>query len=208
MQMLRYLCGGYVRGTDLNYAFYAGLCAALAPMLYTPALPLVVLLPVAILMFGLSWREVVVMFVGLLLPFATLCYVNWLCGGDFATPVVEFFEALVCPSHYTLWGSESVVALTMMGLLLFVVLCGIASMVGDKRSVAVRQRTVLAFHVVVFVVACAAFMLPSATAGLLMLVALPAAVLMPVVLMRLSDGVSNLVVVALVVLMIIHFFIP
>ncbi len=206
-QMLRYLYGGYVRGTDLNCAFYAGLCAALAPLFYAPTLPFVVLIPIAIVMFGLSMREIVVMLVGLILPIATICYVSWLCGADFAAPAVGLFEATLSPNGYTPWGSESVVALTMMGLLLFLVVCGIAAFVGDTRSVAMRPRTILVFNIIVFIVACTSFMLPSATTGLMMLVALPMAVLMPVALLRLRDGVSNLIVTVLILLMIIHFFI-
>ena len=207
LQMLRYLCGGYVRGTDFNFAFFAGFYAALAPMFYSPALLFALLLPVAVLMFGLSWREIVVMIAGLLLPFAAISYIHWLCGGDFAMPMVALSENFVSHNGYTLWGSESVVALTMMGLSLFVVICAILSFFGDKRTVALRQRTILAFYIVVFVVACAAFALPSATTGVFMLVALPASVLMPVVLLRLSDAVSNLVIVLFVVLMILHFFV-
>ena len=176
-------------------------------MFYSPALLFALLLPVAVLMFGLSWREIVVMIAGLLLPFAAISYIHWLCGGDFAMPMVALFESFVSHNGYTLWGSESVVALTMMGLSLFVVICAILSFFGDKRTVALRQRTILAFYIVVFVVACAAFALPSATTGVFMLVALPASVLMPVVLLRLSDAVSNLVIVLFVVLMILHFFV-
>lgn len=207
MLMVRYLCGGYVRGTDLNYAFYAGICAALAPMFYAPAVSLVLLLPVAILMFGLSWREIVVMIAGLAIPLVVICYGNWFCGGTFSAPAIDLYDAVIRSNDYTLWGSESVVALAMMGFSLFVVFCGILSFAGDKRSVGVRPRTILAFHIVTFVVACATFALPSATAGVLMLVALPASVLMPEVLVRLRDGMSNLIIIFLVLLMILHIFI-
>ena len=40
-----------------------------------------------------------------------------------------------------------------------------------------------------------------------MLVALPASVLMPVVLVRLRDGMSNLIIIFLVLLFILHIFI-
>lgn len=207
LRMMRRLCGGYVRGTDLNYAFYAGMCAALAPMFYAPALVLVLMLPIAVLMFGFSWREIVVMTVGAVLPVAALCYVGWLCGGEFLLPIKEFIAAFTYSTNYTLWGTESVVALTLLGVVLFVVVCGVAAYFGDKRSVAVRPRTIMAFHIVAFIISCVAFVVPSATAGVLMLVALPAAIIIPVALVRMRDGLCNLVIVALLVLAIIHFFV-
>jgi hypothetical protein len=206
-QMMRYLCGVYVRGTDLNYAFYAGICAALSPLFYAPVLPILLLVPIAMAMFGLSWREIVVMVAGLLLPLSTLCYVGWLCGDEFISPATAFADAVIAPSHYTLWASESVVALMQMGVLLFLVCCGVVSFWGDTHSVAVRPRTIIVFYIISFIISCTAFAMPSATAGLLMLVALPAAVLMPIVLLRLGDRISNLVVIALVLLMILHLFI-
>ena len=208
IQMLRYLCGGYVRGTDLNYAFYAGVCAGLAPLLYAPTTPLVILLPIAILMFGFSWREVVVMVVGLLLPLAATSYVDWLMGGEFSTTAAGLISAFTQPCDYTPWASESVLALTMMGLISFATICSIAAFVGEKRSVSVRPRTVITFCVVVLVIACALFALPSATTGLFAIVAIPMSILIPLFLMRLSDDVSNIVIFALILLAITHCFIP
>lgn len=206
-QMFRHLCGVYVHGTDLNYAFMAGICAGIAPLFYAPSLTFIALLPIAIFMFGLSWREVVAMVVGTLLPIATMCYVNWLCGGEFPMPAIELFDAVVEPAGYTLWGSESVIALTMMGLLLFIAICGISTFIGDRRSASMRPRTILAFSAVTFVVACATFALPSATTGVFMLVALPISILSPVMLLRLRDGMSNLLIVILLILTILHLFI-
>ena len=204
---MRYLCGGYVRGADLNFAFYAGICAGIAPMLYAPSALFVLLLPVAIVLFGLTWREVVVMLAGLLLPAAASCYVGWLCGADFWTPVTALFEAMALPSGYTPWGSESVVALLMMGLLAFAIVCGVATFVGDTRSVAIRPRTIFVFNIVALALAIAAFVIPSATVGVYMLVAAPAALLIPFLLLHLRDRVSDLIIILFLVLMIVHFFI-
>ena len=206
-QSIRYLCGGYVRGTHLNYSFYAGLCLGMAPLFYAPASLFVLLLPIAIAMFGFSWREVVVMTVGLVLPLTVACYVGWLCGGEFMTPVQGVVEALVAPSGYTLWASEPVVALLMIGLLLFAVICGVAAFAGDTRSVAVRPRTIFTFHIAAFVVALLAFALPSANVGLYSLAGLSASVLIPSMLVRLRKGVGDMLFVLFVILMVLHFFI-
>ena len=206
VQMMRYLCGGYVRGTDLNYAFYAGLCAGAAALFYAPMVSFALLLPVAIMMFGFSWREVVVMVVGSLLPLAATCYVGWLWGGEFWAPAVALCDVITASSGYIPWASESVVALTMMGLVIFGALCGIVTLFSDKRSVAMRPRVIVTFHVVALVVALASFALPSATTGLFMMVALPAAVLIPIGLIHAKDLLSNLLVVTLFLLAILHLF--
>ena len=207
VMLMRYLCSGYMRGESLNCALYAGICAGIAPMFYAPSAVFVLLLPIAIVMFGLAWREVVVMLVGLLLPAAASCYVGWLCSGEFWTPVTALFEAMALPSGYTPWASESVVALLMMGLLLFSVVCGVATFVGDTRSVAVRPRTIFVFNIVALALAIVAFVIPSTTVGSYMLVAAPVALLIPFLLLHLRDKVSDLIVILFFTLMIIHFFI-
>lgn len=207
MQMLRHLCGVYVRGTDLNYAFYAGLCIGFAPLFYAPTAIFTLLLPIAILMFGLSWREVTVMIAGALLPLLATAYIGWLCGYEFTAPIIALVDAITTPSNYTLWESESVVALTLMGFILFVVICGIASFVADKHSLAVRPRTIMTFQIITLLIACAAFALPSATTGLFFAIALPAASLIPIALIRLRDLASNLTLLTLLVLVILHLFI-
>lgn len=206
-QLIRCLCGIYVRGTDLNHAFYAGICACFAPLFYTPAIVVVLLLPIAIFMFGLSWREVVVMVCGLLLPITAICYINWLLGGEFSTPLTGFYDAITNATDYRLWDSESVVALTTMGLLLFAVICSIIAHIGAKRSLSIRPRTILDFNITAFVILCTMFAIPSATVGALMLVALPAVTLMPIALLRTGDGVSNMYVILLIILVILHLFI-
>lgn len=207
VQMMRYLCGGYVRGTDLNYAFYAGLCAGVAALFYAPISTFIILLPIAIMMFGFSWREVVVMTVGVVFPLMATCYLGWLVGSEFWTPATTLLEALTTRSGYTPWESDSVVALTMIGLVLFGVICGIVALFGDKRSVAMRPRTIIAFNVVALAVALITFALPSATVGIFTMVALPAAILIPVGLIHARDFVSNLLVITLLLLTLLHLFV-
>ena len=207
VQMMRYLCGGYVRGTDLNYAFYAGICAGVAALFYAPISTFIILLPVAIMMFGFSWREVVVMAVGVIFPLMATCYLGWLVGGEFWAPATTLLEALAVRSGYIPWDSDSVVALTMIGLVLFAAICGIMALFGDKRSVAMRPRTIIAFNVVALVVALATFALPSATVGIFTMVALPAAILIPVGLIHARDVISNLLVATLLLLTMLHLFV-
>ncbi len=207
MQMLRCLCGIYVRGTDLNHAFYTGICACIAPLFYAPTIVILLLLPIAIVMFGLSWREIVVMLGGILLPIFALCYINWLCGWEFMAPVTTLYNAVTEASGYLLWRSASVVALIIMGLLLILVICGSIAHLADKRTLSIRPRTIIAFNIIAFVILCTPFALPSATVGIFMPAALPAATLMPVALLRIRDGVSNLIVFILMILMVLHIFI-
>lgn len=207
VQTMRYLCGGYVRGTDLNFALYAGLCAGIAPLFYAPTTTLLLLLPVAIMMFGLSWREIIVMIVGAIFPLAATCYVDWLCGDEFATPAISLYEAFTGNYEYTLWSSESVVALTLMGIILFATICGIIAFFGDRRSVAVRPRTILAFNIVFLAITLVSFSLPSATVGLFSIVAIPASVLIPVGLVHARDLFANLLFMTIIVLMFVHLFI-
>ena len=207
IQMLRHFGTCYIKGTHLKFALFAGLYAGLAPLFYAPTVAFVVLLPLAIVLFGFSWREIIVMITGLLLPLATTSYIDWLLGGEFLNTSTALWSAITTPTGYTPWASESVVALTMMGLMLFIALCGITTFVGEKRSVAVRPRTIFLFLIVTLLVACAAFALPSATAGLYAMVAIPISTLAPLMLLKLRDEISNLVILILVILLILHSFV-
>lgn len=70
----------------------AGLC---------PATPLVLILPLAILLFRRTFREVVVAAAGLILPVLTACYVSWGAGRRITAPVTALADAVV--SGVPLW---------------------------------------------------------------------------------------------------------
>lgn len=204
---LRYLSGAYVRGMDMSKLMYAGVCVGLVPMLYAPAVYVLPLTVIAVMMFGFSLREILVLFAGILLGPLAICYLTWVLGGEFVAPVDMFVDALTCQSGYTLGGSDSVVALAAVGIYSFVMLCSAAMFLADKHSVGVKPRGILMFNIVSFVLACAAFLLPSATVGLFAFAALPAAVIMPIMFLRMRETLSLALYSLIVLVFFLHLFV-
>ena len=110
-------------------------------------------------------------------------------------------------SGYTLGGSDSVVALAAVGVYSFVMLCSAAMFLADKHSVGVKPRGILMFNIVSFVLACAAFLLPSATVGLFAFAALPAAVIMPIMFLRMRETLSLALYSLIVLVFFLHLFV-
>lgn len=204
---VRYVCGAYVRGMDLSKLLYAGVCIGLVPLFYVPASFVAVMALAAIAMFGFSLREIVVLLFGLLLGPAVVCYVTWFAGGDFTAPLVSLWEALAADSGYSLLGSDSVVALAAAGLLAFVMVCSTAMFLADKHSVGVKPRGILVYNMAAFIAACASFLLPSASVGLFAFAAIPAAIIMPIMFMRVHESLSLALYISMVLVFFLHLFV-
>ncbi|MFQ7502396.1 MAG: hypothetical protein ACLRMJ_03265 [Alistipes finegoldii] len=69
-------CRSYCNGFGFDAIFRASLYIGLLPLVATAAAPLLILLPLAVMLFRRTLREVAVAVAGLLLPALTLCYVN------------------------------------------------------------------------------------------------------------------------------------
>lgn len=76
-------CRSYCNGYGFDAIFRASLYLGLLPLVYAPATPLVLILPLAILLFKRTFREAVVAAAGLILPLLTACYVSWGMGDEF-----------------------------------------------------------------------------------------------------------------------------
>lgn len=76
-------CRSYCNGYGFDAIFRASLYLGLLPLVYAPATPLVLILPLAILLFRRTFREVVAAAAGLILPVLTACYVSWGAGEEF-----------------------------------------------------------------------------------------------------------------------------
>ena len=94
-------CRSYCNGYGFDAIFRASLYLGLLPLVYAPATPLVLILPLAILLFKRTFREAVVAAAGLILPLLTACYVSWGMGDEFTAPVMTLADALV--SGVPLW---------------------------------------------------------------------------------------------------------
>ena len=157
----RSFCNGY----GFDAIFRASLYLGLLPFISTAALPLLLILPPAVLLFRRTLREAVVAVAGVLLPAFTICYINWGAGGEFLTLLGGIF------------------VLDLLALLFFL---------SDIYAVGTKSRTILIYNISVLVLTAAVLCGPAATPGAAAFAALPSAVLLPFMFVRIHRGVALL----------------
>jgi len=204
---LRHLCGGYFRGQNLTAMLYAGLCTGAIPMfcgagtIYVPATV------IAMYLFALSVREIIVLSGGILFVPLTVCYVSWAFGGDFLAPLQRLADALIVPSGYTVWGSDAVAALVMIGTFAFAVFCSIALFPSNKYSIATKSRSILVYIIILCILSCAIFLLPSVDVAFFALAAIPAALVMPMIFLKAGDSAALMLYILIISAFAAHLFI-
>jgi len=82
----RNYCAAFRNGYGFNALFRASLYLGMLPLLGPAALPLWLLLPIAVFLFRRTVREAVVAFFGLGLPLFLFSYVRWGTGAEFGGP--------------------------------------------------------------------------------------------------------------------------
>ena len=108
-------CRAFCNGYGFDAIFRASLYLGLMPLIYAPALPLLLLLPLAVLLFRRTFREVVVATAGLLLPIFTACYVSWGSGAEFTAPLVTVGQSAIEGMPLQLFLDIPLPALVMAG---------------------------------------------------------------------------------------------
>lgn len=178
---------GYSFDPLFRGAFWLGLL----PLVLAPTLPLVVLVPAALILFKRSAREACVALFGLLLPFAACSYGYWLAGEPPGACGEALREALLHPSGWSplLLPTPT---LGLVGALFLFALWAAADYLGSLRSLGSRPRATALFNLLLFAVAAPLGALPSATPALAGVLAVPLALLVPLPLTRIAAPVASL----------------
>lgn len=199
------MCRSFCNGYAFDAIFRAGLYLGLAVVLKPHALPLVLLLPVSIIFFRRTFREMLLAVMGLLTPVITLCYSNLLAGGEFSAPVTDFILRL---QEGEWLGFREVMTLPMWGTLgVFTLLNLVASIltICDGYALGVKPRWMLFFNIVALPVTAAVLFLPGAGIGALLLYMLPTSVAIPICLLRARNDLSLLIFGILLILAVYNF---
>lgn len=182
----------YRNGFAIGLVFRGALFLGMLPLIYAPALPLPLMLIPAALFFRRTSREVFVAVFGALFPLFVLCYITWAMGGDFLDPPVQLWDNMMGDSGFRILENTTLLSPIVSGLVLLTVLCGIIFSLAHFRPLSRRAKSILIYTTLLFVVTCALAPLPSATAGLTVIIALPAALLMPHAFIRMHPLAANL----------------
>lgn len=202
---VRNFYASFHNGYRFQQLFRGAFCLGLLPLVYAPALPLVALLPVALLLFKRSAREGCVALFGLVLPLFACSYAGWAAGQPFDSCVRALGEAFMRPSGWSL-AQPMPVTFALFGLLLFLALWAVFDSLRHLHGFGARPRAVYLFNWLLLPGVVALCFLPSATEAVAGLFAVPAAVLVPLSLTRLPAPVSGLLYVGLFVGWVIRLF--
>lgn len=183
-------CRSFCNGFGFDAIFRASLYIGLLPLVATAAAPLLILLPLAVMLFRRTLREVTVAVAGLLLPVLTLCYVNWGAGGGFLAPVAELGSALISGMPLSLFLSTPVQNLVLLGAVFILDLMALLFFLSDIYALGTKPRLIFIFNISVLLLAAVVLCGPAATPGTVALAAVPSAVLLPFMFVRIHRAIA------------------
>lgn len=187
---MKHFCRAFCNGYGFDALFRASASLGLLVLVSAAAAPLLLLLPFAVLLFRRTVRECVVAVAGLLLPLLAVCYVNWGAGGEFTAPILAQADAFLAGTPLALFGQLPVQALAMLGGITLLTLLAVFFFLTDFYAAGTKPRFVLIFHTGAFFLTLAQLFGPAATPALFGLAAVPAAVLLPLLFVRIHRTIA------------------
>lgn len=192
-------CRSFCNGYGFDAIFRASLYLGLLPLVYAPATPLALILPLAILLFRRTFREVVVAMAGLTLPLLTACYVSWGAGGEFTTPFESLSHTVVSGVPLHLFTEIPLLSLAMLCAITALALTALFFFLADIYAAGTKPRFILIFNIGILAMILALLFSPSATPEIFTLLAVPTALLFPVFFVRIHRGLALLIYFVLLV---------
>lgn len=178
---------GYAFDAIFRGALYLGILLVLSPK----ALPLILLLPLAVIHFHRTFRELLVALTGLLLPVLLLCYVEWGLGNEFHAPLLALGEKLVDGPWLRIFVDLPFGARLLAGGAAVLLIFAMQYFYADLYAVSSKSRSILVYHLEILLLTAAAACLPGATTAVLALAAIPMSALLPLFFVRAHPGVAQ-----------------
>lgn len=176
----RSFCNGYAFDAVFRASFYLGCLLLLLPQ----TLPLLLLLPLAVVLFRRTLRETTVALFGLLLPILFFSYVNWGAGGGFTAVFTQAVDELSGVNFGRLLSILSLPTRIVLGGIVLLSLWAILLFLADIYFVGTKARFILLFNIGVMLLSATTLFSPAATPAATSLTAVPAAVLLPLLFIR------------------------
>lgn len=185
--------------------FRGSLCIGIIPLIYTPALVLFLVIPLAVFLFKRSAREFLVASIGYLFPLFVICYLNWAMDGAFVTPVLVLFKAFIGVGDFWILNLDSM-SLAMLCVTLLLFLCAGVCYFLDIYAAGPKSRSILLFNLSLFIVIGSMLFMPCASAASVAMLAIPIAVVLPLLFVRLNHSVALFLYLGMIALCIIRLF--
>lgn len=182
----RSFCNGYGFDALFRASLYLGILMLIVPA----ALPFVLILPLAVALFRRTLRETVVAIAGLLLPILTFCYLNWGAGGDFIDPLLRGYGLITTGDPLATVLAIPDRELFLLGGILLLDLTALFYFLSDIYAVGTRSRAIFIFFTCLLLLNIPAACNPAANPAITQLTAIPSAVLLPFLFVRIHRTLS------------------
>ena len=160
-------CRSYCNGYGFDAIFRASLYLGLLPLVYAPATPLVLILPVL-----------------------TACYVSWGAGEEFTAPVTALADAVVSGVPLWIFTALPLPSLVMLCIIAALALTALFFFLSDIYAAGTKPRFILIFNIGILAMTLALLCTPSVTPEAFTLTAVPAALLFPVLFVRIDRRIA------------------
>lgn len=200
-------CRSYRSDYAFDPIFRAALYLGLIPFVYPPALPLVLLLSFAIRLFRRTLREVTVALAGILLPALIVCYVAWGQGSDFTAPLVTLWNTFLAGELLQFFFTASLPVLGFLGVVALPTIASIFLFVSTANATGNRPRQILSYNISMLLLTAGLLATPSATYGVSALFAIPIALSLPVLFVRIRHAIATPIYLILLVSALIRIFV-
>lgn len=162
------------------------------PLVFAPAAVLYIALPVLVLVLYNSWREWVVAVSSLLFPLLAVSYWDWCAGNEFLASAQLIYSSAMAESEFHFFSVLNPVSIILIGVVLVMVFCSVSLILSDRYSLKVNSRTIMRFDMLLLVACCALCFMPSATATIFAMLALPVSMLVPLMFVRMGAGFTEM----------------
>lgn len=185
-------CYSFRNGFSFDATFRGGMYLALLILIDPTAAPLLLALPIALVQFRRATRESLVAISGLLLPPLTLAYLNWALGGTFTAPFQLLYRLFMEGDWLTEMLHATLVEQIFCGVLLLLNLFSFALFIANSYALSTRSRHTLLYASYLLLLCVTMVVMPHATIRLLAEWAVPSALLLPVLFIRIRSSITQI----------------
>ena len=173
------MIAAFKRSYQFEHVFKSAFCIGLLPMLYAPALPLVLIVPVTLVLYRRTLREAVVAAAGLLLPFFICSVVWWGLGDSFGLMGHELLAGTTLGEDTALpalFGEKGVWSKVYIGLFAALTLCSAIIILRTLPSLRTRAKKIHIHFLWLLLLCLISLLLPGSTIASLGVLAVPCCV--------------------------------
>lgn len=184
-----------------HHIFTAMMALGVMPLVDSSLLGVMALLPLLLISLRARAREAIVAIVGAALPLFIYCYVAWCGGEEFTVTATALWDNMLLIAPLPIVEVLTLTRLIFVGALLFLGLCAAVIYRSERLSMTLTARNSWTMLQLCAILLIAIFtLLPSASAASLLVVALIAVTMLPLLLQRMNISISIAGYIALLIL--------